>query len=122
VIGHGKSAALVLLFWLIAALLVIELHRMLAASSPVTCVVAQTLAILAAAFAYMKFGAADASVDHALFAGTAWLVLAILTELIMTAHDHHAWFEITGSPASALRNVLMFAWIAAPALFARRYE
>lgn len=108
-------------FWTIAALIVIALHRMLAAS-PTVCVAAQTLAIVAVAAAYMKLAAGDASIDHALFAGTTWLVLAILAELIMTAHAGHGWFEITGSPASALRNVLMFAWIVAPVLFARRYE
>lgn len=115
-----KTAVLVVLFWLVAASLVVALHLVLAGSSPVICVAGQTLAILAAAFVYMRFAASVSSVDHALFAGAAWLVLAIAAEISMTAHTGHGWYVLIGSPASALRNILMFAWILAPALFSTR--
>jgi hypothetical protein len=82
----------------------------------------QTLAIVATALVYMKFAAREATIDHALFAGATWLVLGILAELVIAARIGHGWFEIIGSPASSLRNVLMFAWIFAPALFATKAE
>jgi hypothetical protein len=115
-----KTAVLVVLFWSAAASLVVLLNRFLQGSSPVLCVAAQTLAILAAAFLYMRFAASVCSVDHALFVGAAWLVLAIAAEISMTARTGHGWYEIIGSPASALRNILMFAWILAPSLFSIR--
>ena len=118
----AKTAALVVLFWTIAAFFVVALHRMLGATSPAACVTAQTAAIVLTAFAYMKLATREATIDHALFVGATWLVLAILTELVLTTHGGRGWFEIIGSPASALRNVLMFAWIFAPALFATRQE
>ena len=114
-----RSAILLLLFWTLAAFLVIALHRLFEGRSPVACVASQTVAILGVALIYMKVATSNATIDHGLFVGAAWLVLAIVTELVVTAHTGRGWFEIIGSPASALRNILMFAWILGPALFAR---
>lgn len=117
----AKTTSLVVSFWGVAALVVIALHRILP-TPPVACATLQALAIVATALVYMKFAAGEATIDHALFVGAAWLVLSIVAELVIAEHVGHGWFEIIGSPASALRNVLMFAWILAPALFAIRAE
>ncbi len=117
----AKMLALVLLFWGLAALLVIAVQGRFPAP-PVACAAIQMVTIVAVALAYMKVAASEATIDHALFVGTAWLVLSIVTELAMAAHTGHGWFEIIGSPTSSLRNVLMFAWILAPALFATKAE
>ena len=115
--GLAKTTALVVSFWVVAALVVIALHRLIP-TPPVACVALQTLAIVAVALVYMKLATNEASIDHALFAGATWLVLSIVAELVIAEHVGHGWFEIIGSPASSLRNVLMFAWILSPALFA----
>jgi hypothetical protein len=112
------TAPLVLLFWGVAVLLVIAAHVTLDPISTVACIVAKTVALLAVAFAYMKFAAREATIDHALFVGATWLVLAIVMEIAMTSHAGHGWFELIGPPTSALRNLLMFAWILGPAIFA----
>ena len=117
----AKTITLVVSYWGIAAVAVITLHRIVP-TPPVACATLQTLAIVATALVYMKFAASEATIDHALFVGAAWLVLSIVAELVIAKHVGHGWFEIIGSPASALRNVLMFAWILAPALFAIRAE
>lgn len=117
----AKTLALVLLFWCLAAFLVIALHRIIP-TPPIACAALQTLTIVAVALVYMKVATGEATIDHALFTGTTWLVLSIVAELGMAAHVGHGWFEIIGSPASGLRNVLMFAWILAPALFATKAE
>jgi len=112
-----RTAVFVVLFWALAAFIVIALHGVFG-SKPAACTTLQTLAIVLSAFAYMRMGASEPTIDHALFAGAAWLVLAVVTELGMTTHSGRGWFALLGSPTSALRNVLMFAWILAPALFA----
>src|SRR5437016_4011456 len=105
----------VLLYWAMAAVLVLWADRAL--SSPVAGVGVKTAAIILVAFAYMRLTARKATLDHALFVGVTWLLLSIVAELLLTRRFGHNWFELLGSPDSALRNVLMFAWIGAPALF-----
>jgi hypothetical protein len=104
---------------MLAAFLVIALHRV-AGDEPVACVTIQALVILTLAGIYMRVISHEGTIDHALFVGASWLVLAIVIEIAMTARTGQGWYELLGSPASALRNVLMFTWILAPALFARR--
>jgi len=61
-----------------------------------------------------------ATIDHALLVGVIWLILGVIVEVATSAHVHHAWFELLGSPAHpAIRNVLLVTWVGAPALFAR---
>jgi hypothetical protein len=111
----------VMLFWAVAAALVVWVDRTLV--SPAAGVVAvKTAAIVLVGFAYMRLTAREATLDHALFVGVTWLVLTITAELLVTRHFGRSWFELLGSPDSALRNILMFAWIGAPALFARYRE
>ena len=110
----------VLFFWAVAAALVFWADRTL--SSPRVGVAVKTLAIVLVAFAYMRLTAREATLDHALFVGVTWLLLTIGAELLVTQHFGRSWFELLGSPDSALRNILLFAWIGAPALFARYRE
>jgi hypothetical protein len=108
-----------ILSWAVAALLVIAVHRQLDDVAPLTASAAKIVAIVVIGFAYVKV--TGATIDNALFAGVAWIALAIGTEMAMTARLGHAWFALVGSPgAPALRYVVMFFWIAGPALFAWR--
>ena len=117
---HGTTtAALVVLFWGFAALLVVAAHQMVEPISPAASVVAKVCAIVLIAFVYMQLTAHQATLDHALLVGAVWLVLAIAAEISMTMYSHRGWFDLLGSPTSALRNVVMVAWVAAPPLFAR---
>ena len=96
--------------WIVAAVLVMTCRG---------CELAKLPVIVAVSFVYMRFVARAATVDHALAAGAAWLALSIVAELATTTQTGHGWFLLIGSPNSVMRNVLMFAWIFAPALFAR---
>ena len=103
----------VILSWLLAAALVMAAGHM---------ILLKTGIVLVVAFVYMRFAARDSSLDHALFTGAAWLTLSVMTEFIAATHLHHGWFDLLGSPNSALRNLLMIAWVGSPALFARSAE
>jgi len=73
--------------------------------------------IIAAAAIYM---ARRCTLHHALAVGATWLVLAVVVELAMSAHLHHAWSALLGDPAHPImRMLLLISWVAAPALFAR---
>src|ERR1051326_1344510 len=109
----------VLGFWIVGALLGIGVHACVHPMSAIGCDIAKLVAILAVSFVYMRFIAREATVDHGLFAGAMWLALSIVAELATSAHDGRGWFVLIGSPDSVLRNVLMFAWIFTPSLFAR---
>ena len=115
-----RTLSSVLFFWAAAAVLVLWADRTI--TWPVGGVLLKTLAIVLVAFAYMRLAVREATLDHALFVGVTWLLLAIGAELLLTRHFGRSWFELLGSPDSALRNILMFAWIGAPALFARYRE
>ena len=78
---------------------------------------------MATAGAYITLAAPESTLDHALFAGTTWVLLGIATEIAMTAISGHQWFALLGSPANGgLRCVLLIAWVLAPALFIRSRE
>jgi hypothetical protein len=113
------TATVVVLFWLIAAVLVIAAHgiepRSAAASAVVTIVV-----LLATAWAYMRCFAGHCDVTHALGVGIVWLVLSIAVEVALATRLGHGWFSLLGSPSHPLlRNVMLFVWIFAPAFFAQ---
>ena len=110
----------VFLYWVVAAALVLGADRTLA--EPAARVTVKAAVILVMAFAYMRLTAREPTLDHALFVGVTWLVLSIVAELLLSRHFGRSWFDLLGSPDSALRNILMFAWIGAPALFARYHE
>jgi hypothetical protein len=108
--------------WIAAALLVGIANSELA-SSPVAAVVVEVIAIVMLAAAYIRVAAPEATLDHALFIGTTWVLLAIATELIMTARSGRQWFALLGTPTNGgLRCVLLIAWLIAPALFVRSHE
>lgn len=114
------TSALVVLFWIGAATLVAACHTKLDAHSLAACTVATIASIVVAAYAYTRLCARCAGVDHALAVGIAWLVLAIAAEVAISSRVGHAWYSLLGTPAHPLlRNVLLFVWVFAPALFAR---
>jgi uncharacterized membrane protein YGL010W len=116
-------AALVAVFWIVAALLVAIAHQKMYTASPVVAVAVEAVAIVATAGAYIRIAAPQSTLDHALFAGTVWVLLGIATEIAMTARSGHQWFALLGSPANGgLRCVLLITWVIAPALFVRHRE
>jgi len=114
------TALRVLVCWLGSAALVAIAHATLDALSPGGSAVAVILSILGAAALYMRVFAPDADVTHALGVGIAWLVMTIVAEMITATLEGHGWYSLLGSPARPLlRNVFLFVWIFAPAIFAR---
>lgn len=113
-------AAMAIVFWGIAAFLVALAHQRLDATSPAASVAIEVSAIVAMAAAYIRMAAPKATLDHALFVGTTWVLLAIAAEIVMTASSGRQWFALLGSPAhGGLRCILLIAWVIAPALFVR---
>ncbi|MGZ8852400.1 MAG: hypothetical protein ACXW2X_03320 [Thermoanaerobaculia bacterium] len=115
------TPASVLAFWAAAAFLVIVADHTFNEMSVPLCIAMKGAAILATGLVYMRLSARDATVDHALIVGVVWLVLGIVAEVVMAENTRHGWYSLLGSPAHPLwRDVLLFAWVAAPAIFARR--
>lgn len=102
-----------LLFWIAAALLVLTAHALIDPYSNAAGALVKVGVILFAAFLYIRLTARNATVDHAVFVGLAWLLLDIVTEVTM----HVNLLGSTSAPAT--RNLMLLTWIAAPALFAR---
>jgi hypothetical protein len=114
------TATMVVLFWTIAAVLVLAAHQRIGPISPAAAVTVEIASIVLVAFSYIRLTARDATVDHALFVGIIWTVFGIVAEITATTIGGRRWFELLGTPARPmLRDLLLFAWIAAPALFAR---
>ena len=114
-------AAWMLLFWIVAAVLVVTLPTALGLTSPVVALGAKVAIIVAVACAYVKVSRHPASLDGALMVGAAWLLFDVIAELVVSTRMGRSWFELIGSPAApALRTCLLLAWVAAPALFVRR--
>ena len=112
------TGAMVIVFWAAAALLVAAAHQI---APPAAALALKIAAIVAIGFAYMRLTAPEATLDHALLVGASWLVLGIVAEIIMTTSHPRGWFELLGTPDKpVMRDVLLFAWVAAPAAFARR--
>lgn len=100
----------IILFWIAAAVLVLQF------AAPVVKIVV----VVAVAFAYMRLAAPHASLDHAVLVGVVWLLLDIVAELSAAAVMRHGWYGLIGSPAQdRMRDLVMLAWLAAPAVFAR---
>jgi hypothetical protein len=113
-------AILIVLFWAAGAIVVATVHIELDPLSATGGAVATIAAIVVAAFCYTRFCARQAGISHALGVGIVWLVLAIVTEMTLTSRLGHEWYDLIGSPDHPLlRNVFLFLWIFAPALFAR---
>jgi hypothetical protein len=115
------TALMVVVFWMIAAGLVMASRTLIEPWSARGNAVAEVGALLLTAYTYSRLAARDAGVSHALGVGTAWLMLSIATEVVLTTQEHRGWFTLLGSPEQAVfRNVMLFVWIFAPALFVRR--
>lgn len=114
------TAALVIGWWGVAALLVLLCDREFAHASPALSVTFKVLSIFAAAAAYMQFAARYATTDHAIIAGSSWLLFSIVTEVAIAFSSGHEWHALIGSPThDVLRDILLLSWVAAPAVFAR---
>lgn len=119
----ATKAALVMLFWIVAAGAVATAQTQIQPVSPAGGAVATVAAILLAAYCYTRLCARYAGISHALGVGIAWLALSITTELVMGARLGQEWDGVLGSPdRPLLRNLFFFVWIFAPVLFARRHE
>ena len=106
----AARGAVVVLFWIAAALLVLSAAG----------VTLKIIAIVAVAFAYVRLTARRATLEHALAVGVAWLVFDIVAEVVTASVVGHGWFELIGSPAKpALRDLMLVTWIVAPSIFAR---
>ncbi len=104
-----KCALCVVLFWAMAAALVLAV--------PYDAVKGGLIVI--AAFAYMRT-MRGATIDHALLVGAAWVVLAIVAEVFQASRSGSGWFNLVGSPAHPnARVMLLIAWVGAPSLFVR---
>jgi hypothetical protein len=113
--------AIAIIFWAIAATLVVIMHQTLAPISVAASVVAKVFTILFVAFAYIRLVARECTFDQALVTGALWLILGIVAEITVSRSLGTTWFVLLGSPANPLgRDVLLFAWVVAPPLFARR--
>jgi uncharacterized membrane protein YGL010W len=116
-------AALIVAFWIVAALFAAVVHQRIDVISPVASVVIKVAAILAMAAAFIRLAAPETTLDQALLAGTAWVLLCIATEITVTTISGRPWFALLGSPANGgIRCVLLIAWILAPAVFIRSRE
>jgi len=115
------TAVLVGLFWLAAAALAGTAHENIDSLSVWGGSAAAIAAVFVCAYCYTRFCARYAGITHALGVGITWLVLAIATEIAMTAHLGRSWYDLIGTPdRPLLRNVFLFVWVFAPAFFAHR--
>jgi len=116
----AARGAVVVLFWIAAALLVIAAHRTVEPASAAAGVTLKIVAIVGVAFGYVRLVARTATLEQALGVGVAWLALDIVAEVVTASMVGHSWFELIGSPAKpALRDLMLVTWIVAPAIFAR---
>ncbi len=116
----ATRAALALVIWAIASALVIMAHRTFDPMSAPAAAVAKMMVILVAGFAYARL-AGDCTIDHALLVGVAWLMLSIGVEVAIATSAHQGWFDLIGAPSKPYaRDILLFTWVVAPALCARR--
>jgi hypothetical protein len=119
----ATTAALVTLFWIIAAIGVGAVHTGIDPQWPAGGAAAGIAVIVLCAYGYSRFCARCAGISHALGVGIAWLMLGTVSEMVMTTRLGHGWFDLLGSPGRPLlRNIFLFVWIFAPAIFARREE
>jgi hypothetical protein len=103
-----------------AAALACVSHLIVGRVSATSGEVAAMAGLFATAWLYMRLIKPEADVTHALAVGSTWLVVAVIAELVVTARLGRAWQGILGSPDHPLvRNLFLFLWIFAPALFVR---
>ena len=116
-----KCATYIVLFWVVAAALVLAANYWLEPLSPALDGAVKVGVLFAVAFGYMR-AMREATLEHALLVGAAWLVLAIVVEIFEASTTGHGWFDLIGSPAHpVIRAVLLIAWVGTPALFVRTH-
>jgi len=119
----ATTAGLVTLFWLIAAAGAGAVHTAIDPLSASGGAVASIAVIVVCAWCYTRFCARWAGISHALGVGIAWLMFGIVAEMAVTTRLGHGWYAVLGTPARPLlRNIFLFVWIFAPAIFARRED
>jgi len=117
----ATTAVLVTAFWVAGSILVIGAERAIEPWSRRGGAAAAVAAIVLTAFAYTRRVASEAGVSHALGVGIAWLALSVFAQVAFDALAVDPWLTLLGSPdRPLLRHALLFAWIFAPAVFARR--
>lgn len=115
----AMTAVFVVLFWLLAAALVMTAHMRIEPHSPAAGATAAFASLVVAAYCYTRLVAREAGISHALGVGITWLVLSITVEIALGTRLGHGWYSLLGSPGRPLlRNLYLFIWIFAPAFFA----
>jgi hypothetical protein len=114
-----RTAVMVIVFWILAAALVVAVHRNIDGASRIGGRIACAAAVVAAAGAYVKLGASRATIDHALLVGVTWLVLAIVAEIASTSLAAHRLDLLSRAAPPWFGDLMLFLWIAAPAFFVR---
>jgi hypothetical protein len=106
--------------WAIAAIVVMTVQEHFGTVSAAVCVGLKSAVIIFAAMVYMKLVEPHASLDHAILVGMIWLVLAMFFEIGEASRLGRGWYELLGPPSQPVpRDIVLFVWLAAPALFAR---
>ena len=120
---HGimATASVVVFCWIWAATAAGLAHAFLDSRSVTGGAAATILSIIGVAWAYTRLYARSTTLSHALGVGIAWLVLTTIAEIAISSSIHHGWYLLIGSPSHPLlRNLFLFVWVFAPALFANR--
>lgn len=121
--SFATTAALVTLFWIPAAVGVGVVHTQIDPLSASGGAGASIAIIVACAWCYTRFCERCAGISHAFGGGIAWLLFGIVTEIAITMRLGHGWYAVLGTPdRPLLRNLFLFVWIFAPAIFARRED
>lgn len=111
------------IFWSVAATLVVSARTWLTPRFALAGEIAAMVSVLAVAYCFTRFCEPESGINRVLGVGIVWLVLTIIAEGVVTTHLGRGWDGLLGSPEHPLvRNLFLFLWIFAPALFARREE
>jgi hypothetical protein len=91
--------------------------------SSTQCTLAKIALVVAVGAVYGRFSR-PASLEMALGTGLAWLVFSISADLVTSLHSVRDTYRLLGNPSvpPLLRDLMMFAWVAGPSVFARRVE
>jgi hypothetical protein len=115
-----KCAIFAVVFWAVAAALVLTANYWIEPLSPMLDGAAKAVALILAAAGYIRLCAQRATLEHALLVGAAWILLAIVVEVYEASTTGRGWFDLIGSPAHPVeRAFLLLAWVGAPSLFVR---
>lgn len=117
--GALRITLAAIVFWGIA---VLGVHLSQSAIGDPTAQFGIRLTVIALCGALLGWLGAAITTDHALLVGMAWAGLAIGTEIFLTSHGMHGWYELLGNPSTTpdwMRAVTVVVWLLAPKLAAR---